>query len=361
MWQTSKLLANIQTFVSSSLVRTYSLAYASGDATGRTQLQSVTLSDNQGSYLPATSFGWQDTPSGVFQAPSSPVPTTFNWSGSYYAADLNGDGYVDLLNISESGGHILFTAWFSDGSTFSPAAGVPVPTSVSLLQRRHKFLLMDVNGDGAVDVVYASESSGQLALTVFISSGSGSGWTLTAGASGAAGPGNIPYGNVYALDVDGDGLTDLVCTGQNSSGILTLTTLFSNGTTFAKSSDDQTDPTRTLLLRLFCGIVSVGLQRQWVADGPALYAYPVTNVNDVTTMEFVLYVSQGRSGFVEQQSVISSGSTTTGRVRVQRRRQTSTADGIRRCRSGLYRQRGAYHPDHCRQRPFNDNPVFAVF
>jgi RHS repeat-associated protein len=305
MWQTSKLLANIQTFVSSSLVRTYSLAYASGNATGRTQLQSVTLSDNQGNYLPATSFGWQDTLSGVFQAPSSAVPTTFNWSGSYYAADLNGDGYVDLLNVSESGGKIQFTAWFSDNSTFSPAAGVPVPTSVSY-HSDGQFLLMDVNGDGAMDVVYASESSGQLALTVFISSGSGSGWTLTAGAPGAAGPGNIPYGNVYALDVDGDGLTDLVCTGQNSSGILTLTTLFSNGTTFAKSSDDQTDPTKPFFSA--SRIVPLDSSGNGLTD--LLYAYPVTNVNDVTTMEFVLYVSQGRSGFVEQQSVISSGSTT---------------------------------------------------
>jgi RHS repeat-associated protein len=305
MWQTSKLLTNIQTFVGSSLVRTYSLSYVEGNATGRTQLQSVTLSDNEGNYLPATSFDWQDTASGIFQAPSPNVTTTFGWKGAYYAADLNGDGYVDLLNVSQSGPNVQFTAWFSDGSTFSPAAGVPASTTVPYVEGA-QFLLLDVNGDGATDVVYVVKASENLSLTVFTSTGSGSSWTMTSGGFGQGGPAEIPYGTVYAMDVDGDGLTDLVCPGQvQSTGVLTLTTLFSNGSTFAPSTDDKTAPTK------FYYSASHFLPLDSTGNGLSdlLYVYQTGD-----TLEFVLYVSQGRSGFVEQPSVISSGSTSPGGV-----------------------------------------------
>jgi RHS repeat-associated protein len=297
MSATSRLLQQIQTLVDGNPVRTYAFSYAYGKATGRSLLQSITVSDNEGSSLPATTFSWQDSDAGTFGNTGTPVPTNQPWRGTYYAVDLNGDGLVDLLNVYEFNNNVQFTAFFSDGSSFSPAGGQTVPTTVPFYPLA-QIIPLDVNGDGCMDLVYAYSANGNLALTLFTSVVNGEGWSMTQGTLGGGCPPNIPYGILHAMDVDGDGLSDLVCVHENSN-VLALTPLFSNGSAFAPSSTDSTAPTKPFYSA--AQVLPLDFNGNGMMD--LLYAY-----HNGSAMEFVLYSSNGRAGFTEQPgSPLSSG------------------------------------------------------
>ncbi|QSE98791.1 FG-GAP-like repeat-containing protein [Fulvivirga lutea] len=119
---------------------------------------------------------------------------------SVYAADLDGDGDLDVLSAAEGGG---FIAWHeNDGSgTFGAMQtitnGAPTASSV---------YAADLDGDGDLDVLSASEANG---IAWYENDGSGSFGalqTITTEASGAK--------SVYAADLDGDGDLDVLSASQ---------------------------------------------------------------------------------------------------------------------------------------------------
>lgn len=287
---TSRLLKQIQTYVDGGLVRSYAFSYASGKATSRSQLQSITVSDSEGNSLPATTFGWQDSDPRIFGSTATPVTTNENFQGTNYAMDLNGDGFVDLLNVSENNGKLQFTAFFSNGNTFSPT-GQGVPTTVPFFQGA-QIIPLDVNGDGCMDLVYAYNANGDLAMTIFTSQVEGEGWSMVQGTLNGGCPAGIVYGTLHAMDVDGDGLSDLVCVSEKN-GVVALTTLYSDGSTFAPSATDSTRPTKPFFLG--AQILPLDFNGNGMMD--LLYTYR----NGATT-DLVLYSSNGRSGFTEQPS-----------------------------------------------------------
>jgi len=132
------------------------------------------------------------------------------------AADVNGDGNVDLIcaNYGGGGGNTL-SILTNNGSGGFVLASSPVvgsgPVSVTAA---------DVNGDGNVDLICAG--IGGTALTVLTNNGSGS-FVLASSPS----VGSAPYG-VTAADVNGDGKLDLISANRDASTITVLTnsTLF---------------------------------------------------------------------------------------------------------------------------------------
>jgi hypothetical protein len=127
------------------------------------------------------------------------------------AADVNGDGKVDLISADGSDRQIF--VWTNDGTGHFTVASKPVvgvyPSWVAVA---------DVNGDGMVDLV--SANSGSSTLTVLTNNGSG-GFALAS----TPDVGSWPV-SVAAADVNRDGKVDLVSANLHDS---TITVLTNNG------------------------------------------------------------------------------------------------------------------------------------
>jgi hypothetical protein len=143
---------------------------------------------------------------------------------SVSAADINGDGKLDLIcaNYGANGnGNTLTVLTNSGNGVFGSNATYVVgmgPFSVTTA---------DVNGDGKLDLICANNTGNT--LSVLTNNGSGGfviGATLSAGSPGGF-PFNFPQ-VVVAVDVNGDGKPDLTCAngGANTVGVLMNTTTF---------------------------------------------------------------------------------------------------------------------------------------
>ena len=121
-------------------------------------------------------------------------------------ADVNGDGKPDLLvtNFPASGASVLLGN--GDGSFVEPqsfATGLePTALVADELQRNGKYVPLDVNGDGRSDLVVLN--AGDNTIGVFLGNGDGSFQPQRAFAV------NPSTTTVLAADVNGDGRTDLV-------------------------------------------------------------------------------------------------------------------------------------------------------
>jgi hypothetical protein len=136
-----------------------------------------------------------------------------NWPYSVAAADVNGDGKVDLIsaNLNDNTLSVL---------TNNGSGGFVLAATYTVGAQPISVVAADVNGDGKVDLICANENSNT--LSVLTNNGSG-GFALAS----SPGVGVIPY-SVTAADVNGDGKADLICANLVDD---TLSVLF-NTTTF---------------------------------------------------------------------------------------------------------------------------------
>jgi len=128
------------------------------------------------------------------------------------AADLDGDGALDLMIVNEDSLDLRIFMNKGDGTgTFRPFTDKPI---VALDQRASPSETTDFNGDGKVDLVTANLDANN--LSVLIGNGDG---TFTE--SQKIRVGEEPRG-VAVLDVDGDGDIDIVNTNANSDNMSLL-------------------------------------------------------------------------------------------------------------------------------------------
>jgi hypothetical protein len=134
------------------------------------------------------------------------------------AADVNGDGWPDLVYTS-GGGNSLMVATNNRDGTFSSPIVYTVGSSPTCV------ITADVNGDGKPDVVCVD--SGDNTLTVLTNNGTGRFIPSAIPATG------LQPSFVVAVDVNNDGLLDLVVanTGTNTLSVLTNSPSFHLGIT----------------------------------------------------------------------------------------------------------------------------------
>jgi FG-GAP-like repeat/FG-GAP repeat len=176
--------------------------------------------------------------SGGFVIASSPqVP---DGTISLVATDVNEDGKVDLICANSSTNTL--TVLTNDGT-----GGFVIASTLNVGPNPVSVYAADMNGDDKVDLICAN--FGTNTLTVLTNDGSGGfvlALTLTVG--------NAPN-SVCAADVNGDGKLDLICANSGDSTL----TVFTNATIFSP-------PTSTPPLTIIPS--GLGMQVSWPSDAP---------------------------------------------------------------------------------------------
>jgi FG-GAP-like repeat/FG-GAP repeat len=135
-------------------------------------------------------------------------------------ADVNGDGMVDLIYGSSDGLTVLTnngTGSFATSGTYGLGSLLGLPAYAS--GRVPSCLTTaDVNGDGKVDLICGDQDG----LTVLTNNGSG-GFVIA-----SLFKGNFPT-SICAADVNGDGRMDLICAHQGEFNLTVLTNDGSGG------------------------------------------------------------------------------------------------------------------------------------
>jgi len=173
--------------------------------------------------------GWtQDT--------SISVPVGFTSGGldmGVRVFDVNGDGLQDIVNTNSSsayGVHINN----GDGTGWTQDTAYSIPVSFVTGARLDMGVrIFDVNGDGLQDIVHSriSSGSGLISDAVYINNGDGTGWTQDTAYSVPVAfipPAGTDMG-VRMLDINSDGLLDLVYSRLGSTGVLDDEVYINNG------------------------------------------------------------------------------------------------------------------------------------
>jgi FG-GAP-like repeat len=160
------------------------------DVEGDGDLDFIGLDGGLSFFIPARIVTARNESNGAFSLLYS-LPATIG--GTFLAvADLDGDGRVEALCNSSSGGTVSVFA--------GTAAGFAAPVSVAVGGLPQELVGRDFDGDGAMDLLLANASTDALQLL----KGDGLG---ALGAPTSFPAGHLP-GRVVAGDLDGDGLLD---------------------------------------------------------------------------------------------------------------------------------------------------------
>lgn len=225
--QQTALLSSINTYVNSTPVQNYRLAYNS-NANNVSQLESVMVcpkSDSAvSSCLTPTRFSWSESPS-AYVGESTGLANHFGsdngWTaalGGRYLADVNGDGKADIVGFgatsTSTGEHQnpqgVYVA-LSAGNTFStPTSWSTDYTAKGGWDSTTPRVLADVNADGMADIVgfepagvlvALSTGSAFISKPVFPHFGTNQGWYASTSPK-------------MVTDVTGDGCADIVGMGS---------------------------------------------------------------------------------------------------------------------------------------------------
>jgi RHS repeat-associated protein len=214
--QQTQVLGQINIESAGTSVKTYNLAYTTSATTDRdtlTQIQECSPSD----CLPSTQITYQSGTAGIASATTSTGSGATN--GTVRSADFDGDGKLDLLFATTSGSNYEWWVQLSTGSGY----GAPINTGV-VTPASTKILVDDFKGTGQNEIL--APSGGYWYV-----------YSLVNGAFTATGTGvpvNTTAASFATADVQGDGLPDLVFI--TSSGLLYIQTNTSSGGTVSFSA-----------------------------------------------------------------------------------------------------------------------------
>ena len=150
----------------------YALEYVPSNATKRPLLRNVRMCDATGACAGRTLFAWDETPIWLRNRNGGRLtyhPDSYEWT-NLTLADLNGDGRDDLIYAGWSGSgepnwnnrHARLLVRLATGNRLAPF-GTEVDVSHLLAQNyhglnTHKMRVVDLNGDGAKEVVFVRGS-----------------------------------------------------------------------------------------------------------------------------------------------------------------------------------------------------------
>ena len=176
----------------------YSVYATDVDGDGDTDVLSASFSD--------ATIAWYENDGGTDPSfTAQTIPTRANGARSVYATDVDGDGDTDVLSASTLDSTI---AWYENDGGADPSFTVQTITTSAV--GAYSVYATDVDGDGDTDVLSASQLDDTIAWHENDGGADPSftAQTITTGADGAA--------SVYATDVDGDGDIDVLSASAGS-------------------------------------------------------------------------------------------------------------------------------------------------
>jgi RHS repeat-associated protein len=230
-------IKTIDVMVNGSRVRAYKLAYTTSAGTSRSILTSVqqfgkdaTLDASGtvtgGTSLPALTAGYQGG-SPAFVSGATDTGMGNNSSTKHIAMDINGDGKTDMLELYPAFFGLNRQSWISNGTTFTSTSNDGGIGN----NENTRFLAGDVNGDGKHDLVEVYPNTFNWARHIWVSNGTG----FTSGPTVASAGGYNTNSRFLGMDINGDGKLDMVELYPNW-GTYQRVTWLSNGTTFTNAS-----------------------------------------------------------------------------------------------------------------------------
>ena len=180
---------------------TYCIVSADVNSDGWPDLACVNLNDNTLSVLTNNRSG------GFATACTVPVGAEPDW---LTMADLNKDGWQEVITANEGDSTITVLTNNRDGS-----GCFTVSSTMHMTHVPYSVAAADVNGDGWLDLISVSWSDGT--VTVLTNNRSGG-----FGSNAVYSVGNRPY-MVATSDVNGDGWPDLVCNSRGDYTLTVLT------------------------------------------------------------------------------------------------------------------------------------------
>lgn len=168
------------------------------------------------------------TVSGALSNSNFDAPITYStggrWARRLRLADFDNDGKLDILVSTSGGGGAMFRNTSTPGSiSFAAIANLSASISEDYIE------VADIDGDGKTDIVARPYGSSEIKVLLNNSSGIGSiSFAAAQSFSIEAGGTGIELG-----DLDGDGLTDVLASGNSGSLYLLRNTSSSGSASFA--------------------------------------------------------------------------------------------------------------------------------
>jgi len=210
--QESRRLSDIKIYFSTSLVRRYNFEYLSlNNESSLSSLYKIRFyGSDDSSILHTLIFGYNEPTANYYNATSFSVPDIFaDSSGQDYGirlADLNNDGYIDIIQGKENGN--VRRAWLNNGLNWTESSYFTPPANAYFVDSSGNdkgLRIADVNNDGFPDLIKGIDGSNSTWLN------NGSGWfNSTAWRPPRDFVTSSADNGVQLVDFDGDGKTDIL-------------------------------------------------------------------------------------------------------------------------------------------------------